>query len=269
MIYQYSHRLGAYAPGFDPEAKAIINAITTAGGTLTGAQKKAIDTFVKTGDSQGWYSLLKRFYLPVWGAAGPNAVDWIARGSGTFVGTVTHGAGFVQGDGSTGYFSGNASFTSVLGTTQLAHGWIISIEDTAGSDLAGGIIGPNRLWLGAVASTVNQIVIGRNTINASITSAYKGIFVGSRESSTSLILHRRSAGTNTTSATTTTSNDLNIPNVTPFYAGAYSTTGTPTFAAAPAKQGGYGFGTPMTTTQAQNFSAALETMFNTITGLTL
>jgi hypothetical protein len=253
----------------DPDASSVIAALTNASVTLTNAQSSAINRFHRVGKNEGWYSLLKRFYLPVWGAAGPNAVDWIERGSGTFVGTVTHGAGFVQGDGSTGYFSGNASFTSVLGTTQLAHGWIISTEDTNGLDLVGGIISANRFWLGAANATVNQIVIGRNTINASITSNYKGIFVGSRESSTSLILHRRSAGTNATSATTTTSNDLNIPNVTPFYAGAYSVNGTPAFASAPAKQGGYGFGTPMTTTQAQNFSAALETMFNTITGLTL
>jgi hypothetical protein len=88
----------------DADAAAYIAAVETAGATVSGGQKAAIDTFVKTGKSDGWYSSLKRLYLPIWGSAAANAICMVSRTSGTFNGTVTHGAGFVQGDGSTGYF---------------------------------------------------------------------------------------------------------------------------------------------------------------------
>ena len=99
--------------GLDPNAKGYINAVVAAGGTVSGTQKSAINTFVKTGKSDGWYSSLKRLYLPIWGVAAPNAIDMMELGSGTFNGTVTHGAGYVQGDGSTGYFSFLTSLSSL------------------------------------------------------------------------------------------------------------------------------------------------------------
>lgn len=105
----------------DTDAAAIVAAVRSAGGTVTGAQTAAIDTFVRTGKGEGWYSLLRRFYLPIWGAAGPNAVDWITRGSGSFEGGVTHGAGFVQGDGSTGYFLYDLPPASFLSTNLEGH----------------------------------------------------------------------------------------------------------------------------------------------------
>ena len=55
MLYQYSHRLGAYAPGLDPDAKAYIAAVETAlSSSISGDQKNAINDFIKTGKSDGW-----------------------------------------------------------------------------------------------------------------------------------------------------------------------------------------------------------------------
>ena len=95
----------------DADAAAYIDAVVDAGGVVSGAQASAINTFYKTGKADGWYPSLKRMYLPIWAAAAPNAIDMIARGSGTFVGTVTHGAGYVQSDGSTGYFNTGVSLS--------------------------------------------------------------------------------------------------------------------------------------------------------------
>jgi hypothetical protein len=105
MNLSLSNMLSSSASGLDPDAKGYIDAVVTAGATVSATQKKAINTFVKTGKSDGWYSSIKRMYLPIWASAAPNAIDMIGRTSGTFNGTVTHGAGYVQGDGSTGYFN--------------------------------------------------------------------------------------------------------------------------------------------------------------------
>jgi hypothetical protein len=96
----------------DPDAKAYIAAVETAGATVSGGQKAAINTFFKTGKSEGWYSNIKRLYLPIWAAAAPNAIDMIDLGSGTFNGGVTHAAGYVQGNGSTGYFDTGSTATA-------------------------------------------------------------------------------------------------------------------------------------------------------------
>jgi hypothetical protein len=118
MKYVLGNMLGGgFVGGLDPDAKAYIDAVVAAGGTVSGGQKSAINTFYKTGKSDGWYSLLKRMYLPTWGVAAPNAIDMIALGSGTFNGTVTHGAGFVQSDGTTGYFIDDSFANSGLTIT--------------------------------------------------------------------------------------------------------------------------------------------------------
>lgn len=84
--------------------------------TLTKVKLDALDTFIRTGKSDGWYSSIKRMYLPIWAAAAPNAICMTSLTSGTFNGTVTHAAGYVQGDGSTGYFDpGAGSEPNTLG----------------------------------------------------------------------------------------------------------------------------------------------------------
>jgi hypothetical protein len=104
MQYSLAHQLGKRSGALDPDAKAYIASVETAGATVTSGQKKAINTFVKAGKSDGWYSSIKRLYLPIWASAAPNAIDMIELGSGTFNGTVTHSSGYVQGDGTSGYF---------------------------------------------------------------------------------------------------------------------------------------------------------------------
>jgi hypothetical protein len=109
----------------DPDAAAYIAAVVAAGGTVSGGQRSAINSFCKTGKSDGWYSSLKRMYLPIWGVAAPNAICMTSLTSGTFVGGVTHGAGYVQGNGSTGYF--NTGFNPSTGGLTNANAWIGSL----------------------------------------------------------------------------------------------------------------------------------------------
>jgi hypothetical protein len=87
----------------DDNAAAYISAVEAAGATVTGAQRTFINDFYVAAKAD-YYTSLKRLYLPIWGVAAANAIDMIGLTSGTFNGGVTHGAGFVQGNGTTGYF---------------------------------------------------------------------------------------------------------------------------------------------------------------------
>ena len=122
MNYSLGNMLGRRMAldALDPDASAYIAAVRAAGGTVTEAQATAISNFAILGKSDGWFSSVKRFYLPIWGVAAPNAVDLIARGSGTFVGGATHSSGFVTFNGTTGYLRADATITS-LGSTSSTH----------------------------------------------------------------------------------------------------------------------------------------------------
>jgi hypothetical protein len=104
----------------DTDAAAYIAAVESAlGSSITATQASAINTFYKAEKAAGRYSTHKRLYLPIWANAAANAIDIITLTSGTFSGTVTHGSGFVQGDGSTGSFLSNinmrTTFTAAAG----------------------------------------------------------------------------------------------------------------------------------------------------------
>lgn len=91
-----------------PAAAAYRNALTALGTTPSGAQMVALSTFWRSGDAGGWRSALACLFLPVWGAAAPNAVDAVNLVSGTFVGTVAHTGKQFQGtSASPGYFNTN------------------------------------------------------------------------------------------------------------------------------------------------------------------
>jgi hypothetical protein len=109
MEYSLSYRPGGAAPNIDPDAKAYIAAVVAAGGTVSGGQKSAINTFYKTGKADGWYSSIKRLYLPIWGIEAPSAIDMIGLTSGTFVGGINHSAGYVTTNGTTGHFLSDVS----------------------------------------------------------------------------------------------------------------------------------------------------------------
>jgi len=112
MNYSLGNMLGGgMIGGLDPSAKGYIAAVTAAGATVTSSQRTFINNFYKSAKAD-YYTNLKRLYLPIWGVAAANAIDMITLASGTFVGGVTHGAGFIQGNGTTGYFTtGTASNT--------------------------------------------------------------------------------------------------------------------------------------------------------------
>jgi hypothetical protein len=94
---------------FDADAAAYIAAVTAAGATVTANQRAYINAFYVTGKKEGWYSSIKRLYLPIWGIEAPSAIDMVGLTSGTFVSGITHSAGYVTTDGTTGHFLADVS----------------------------------------------------------------------------------------------------------------------------------------------------------------
>jgi hypothetical protein len=269
MQYSLAYQLGERSGGLDPDAKAYIAAVETAGATVSGGQKKAIDTFVKTGKSDGWYSSLKRLYLPIWASAAPNAIDMIGLGSGTFNGTVTHGAGFVQGDGSTGYFDFGVSPSTLAMSTDSLLAVYLNYEN--GTAVFKRFIDAHNSGSQTMSTSQNPpttitLDAGNNsTARLIATSDLTGIILNSRASGTTFIQRRITSGSSTI-ATATVASAGSMP-TNPIYAlarlqGGYT-------AGNNNKVGAYGVGLGLSSGNGENYSLALKNLWEGTTGLTL
>jgi len=271
MFYAYANRLGAYKPGLDPDAAAYIAAVETAGASVTADQKNAINTFVKTGKSDGWYSSIKRLYLPIWAQAAPNAVDLITATSGTFNGTVDHSnVGYVQGDGSTGYFDLGIGGLSAGLTSASAMLFSLTYEadpDTAAAWNIGAITGAPGLLLGKGYGTVGsgRITNGGDILYGSANTE-TGILTISATSDSSRSLRRRISSGASSLDTSAGESAFTLIN-TSLYALARNFGGINQ--ATEAKLGSYGIGTGLDDTATDAFTLALKDLWETATGLTL
>jgi hypothetical protein len=277
MLYQLSYRLGKSAPPLDPDAKAYIDAVVAAGATVTGTQSKAISDFVKTGKTDGWYTSIKRIYLPIWASASPNAVDMIGLTSGTFNGTVTHSTGYVQGDGSTGYFDFGIS-PSAMGIANTS-GFVGSLIKTTDPVPAFNFpIGARDLSnKGQVSAhqynSATEAIgyIGRSSsgdFSAPLTvSAVDGILLSNRNGDGLKLVQRKSSGVSRSSANTSVATDA----ITSFnlYGLAVNSDGVASNAT-DMEIGSLFAGTGITTDVGVDaFTLALKNLWETCTGLTL
>jgi hypothetical protein len=259
---------GAFVGGLDPDAAAYIDAVVAAGATVSGGQKSAINTFYKTGKADGWYSSLKRMYLPIWAVAAPNAIDMIALGSGTFNGTVTHSAGFVQGDGSTGYFqfSSTPSADSLLATSNFQF-MLIKQAETGIANSTQGTDNPFRFRRTAIATGVQTMISGSSAIcSAAILRINQvGIFAASRIATQDHAQYQRiTSGFSTLATDVVTSTTVAVPTV------AYTSMaqgGSVGFF--DAQQGAYGYGLGLSLADTSAFTLALKNLWEGTTGLTL
>ena len=253
----------------DADAAAYIAAVVDAGGAVSGAQASVIDTFYKTGKSDGWYSSLKRVYLPIWGVAAPNAIDMIARGSGTFVGGVTHAAGYVQGDGSTGYFDFGVSPSTLGMSTDSLLAVYLNYENGSGGFkrfIDSHNSGSQTMTTSQNPPTTITLDAGNtSTARLAATSELTGIILSSRASGTTFIQRRITSGSSTI-ATATVASAGAIP-TNPIYAlarlaGGYS-------AGNNNKIGAYGVGLGLSSGNGENYSLALKALWEGCTNLIL
>ena len=269
MNYSLSNMLGGgMVAGLDPDAKAYVNAVIATGISVTSTQRNAINDFIKAEKDASRYASIKRLYLPIWGTAAANAIDMVTRASGTFVNSPTHGAGFVQGNGSTSYFDTGVNWKS-LGLSES--------DATIGTINYTGNGGPNQTSIGvgeAIAtglrvSSQNSPLLpqcswaGAGIVRGAIGTS--GIQMASRKSGATTMIRRAAGGiTSDTNAGAVTGTVINrsilvMANGALGLANQYST----------AQIGGSYIGAGLDLAALTAFSLNWRTLWETCTGLTL
>ena len=271
MKYALANMLNGYGVrGLDTDAKAYIDAVVAAGATMTSTQQDAINAFVKGGKTNGWWSSMKRLHLPIWGIAAPNAIEMVTRTSGTFVGTVTHGSGFVKGDGSTGYFDFGARMPNDGLSSD--NGLLFCLVKAAETLTAGGasMMGVN-IATGAqlIRQATSSAIQARYTATSlSLTSGNlrTGIISISATSNTSRSFRRRSSSGVNNLGTSSGEAAFSLLNIN-CYAMARNSSGIsePTNA----ELGSYGYALGLNDSSTDAFTLALKNLWETCTGLTL
>ena len=276
MIILQQTRAALSSGGFDRLAARYIRAVESAGGIVSGTQKNAINSFLKEGRVNGWLSSMRRIYLPIWGNAAANAICMVSRSSGTFVGGVTHGAGFVQGNGSTGYFdfgvapstlglsAGNSSAcvlisqANVVATTTVHMGVSTSYPNYYGLAAPGNA---QLKYISMAYNTTNGEIIG--SLNG---SAQVGILHGTKSAGVLNLSTRKTSGASVL-ASLTCPNVGNVP-TTAINAMAAVVNGT-RGSFSNARYGAWMAGLSMTQPNTDAFTLNLQTLWETCTGLTL
>jgi len=268
MQYALGYGLGmGYVSGLDPDAKAYINAVQTALGTsITGTQKNAINDFIVGEKAASRYTLLKRLYLPIWGQAAANAIDMISLTSGTFNGGVTHGAGFVQSNGTTGYFDSATSPSDISLDMTGATMFRLIYEAVTGNNYIGTISGSDGFWLGS--NGTNCIAIIGAVAGISVANDERGILLTSRTSTTQFSLYARNSGGFSTVGSDPTLDTGGLPNADILLSGARLNV-TPQVWSDTSKDGLYGLADGMNSTVAENFTLHLKNLWEGCTSLSL
>jgi hypothetical protein len=248
--------------------------VVAAGATVSGSQRTAINNFYKTGKANGWYSSLSRIYLPIWGVAAPNAICMTSLTSGTFNGGVTHASGYVNSNGTTGYFLLDQAPASLGLTTSSGSVYALVTANSAfnastvlgrtqdGNNTRTGFFGG-----GGILRTVQ--------ISSSVSQTYSDadsrcIVIGSRTSTTTTSAYTRKSTGFTTVINEGASLVGAVGTVQPMTYMASNNNGTiSSFTPSTVQFGSYGIGLGMTSTQAENFSAGLKTLWETCTGFVL
>ena len=276
MKYALGNMLnGAGIQGLDPDAKAYINAVVAAGATVTSTQRTSINNFVKGEKAGSRWTLLKRLYLPIWGVAAPNAICMTSLTSGTFNGGVTHASGYVNTNGTTGYFLFDQAPASLGLTTSSGSIYCLVTGAAAinGSTLLGGCQDTaNGSRTSFSTSTVNNrsVRVFSGTGLTYTETDSRSVLVASRTTTTTNSAYKR-----TSSGFVTTINEGSallpiVGTVQPMAYMSNNNNGTFTaFAPVAAQFGAYGMGLGMTSAQAENFSTGLKTLWETCTGLAL
>lgn len=193
--------------GYDADAAAGIAAVEAAGGTLTGAQKTACDTFIRGLKTQSIWSKCAALYLFVGGTESSHSVNWKTPGTYNiaWVNGPTHNGNGVTGDGSSTYGETgmdmstvcpqNDAHISAYCRTAAATNTLLGASETAS---AGGV---------EIACLTN---IGRGRINDSTTTDSTGdnaaFHLLSRTASNARFIQR-----NATQVTSTTASVATVP----------------------------------------------------------
>ncbi len=254
----------------DAAAASYIAAVTTAkGSSPTGVQIAAIDAFIVGEKTAGRWTSHKRIYLPIWGNAAANAIDLVTGTSGTWNGTVTHSAGYVASDGTTGYLNMGAAPDSLGATLGLSTLFVLRYVAATAIPIgcnSGGAVTAIECGGGSVTGYAHNTGVGKAVQTVALASQ-AGIAYLVRETATSMYMRlRRQAGV-TSSVQTTDTNvtspaSQNIAMLCYNNDGAFNNFTT-------SQVGAGGFSIVPTIAAADAFTSNLKTLWETCTGLTL
>lgn len=265
----------------DPDALAYISLLESDGVSLTYAQKKAIHKFFTLGKIGGWYSLLKRFYLPIWGSATPNARCLVSGTSGTFRGAITHGNGFAHPTAVSGANSFNTNYRLLDDLTTESFCLMALAYDSTEPRERAMDVNDHMLGSGGTGSTGVRIGSGSSsarpqaTCMGTVTIAPSGGLIGTH----GVLLANRGDGA--TTLTRLNATDLSDTSVTAAQTGgtysnlpisgfgstasSYLTTSGST----DAKAGAFGISDKLTQSQRAAYAGATKDLWEACSGLTL
>jgi hypothetical protein len=190
-------------------------------------------------------------FLPIWGIAAPNAIGMISGSSGTFNGTVTHAAGYVQGNGSTGYFD----FGSTMPTDSLTfdNGLMFVLckqgPSATGSYIASSLSANNFQLIRASTTTNIQGRYTNTSLNINGGNAMTGILTLCSQANNLRSFRRRASTGASSLATSSTETSLSEP--------------------INAQLGSYGYSLKMSDSDTDLFTLALKNLWESCTGLSL
>jgi hypothetical protein len=280
MQYVLGNMLGRSIIGsLDPDAKLYIATVQAALGATTieaalpnaTNPKKIISDFYKAEKDAGRYSLHKRIYLPIYNNLAANAVDAITTTSGAFPisGAVTVAPGYVQGNGTTGYFDSGASLGGVGGSNASGSIWAISPLRASSTQRFEGANGGGSERASLGTNTVNIITYLLPSLGSTcdLSGVAGGISIGSTVSTSSRFVKNLSGSTFAT--TLSTVSDITAIPTCNMYFLARNNNNIGLTSTHTERRGGYGFGLGLTEVQAEGYALNLKTLYESLTGLTL
>ena len=238
--------------GFDPDAQAFFDRVTTAGGTLTTTEKNATNQLVLDMKSAGIWSAMKAVY-PMVGASAAACAQNLK--SSSFTGTFSSGWTFastgVTGNGTSAYFDTNCN---INGFSSLHYSFYSRTTNTSGREMG---VEPANAWdlIISLGGTLYGRFGASNVVVANGNS--KGFYINTEAPTLSHKVFKNSSQLGTTQAFGGSYPSQNV------FIGAINQSGTPAYFSA--KQSSFNsIGDGLTDTQASNFDTAVQAFQTTL-----
>lgn len=248
------------------EAQAYINAVRYAGAIVTTVQEEAIVSFIASEKSSGRWDKLRRFYLPIWGTATPNAICMKSRTSGTFVGNLTHAAGYVVSSRTGGYMDTSTTLGNLNVSVSSYHfAVLLKTRPLGGDNYQDTPYGVSNMYP-AVEDGNENYFIPAPSIGAIFSENIikDGIFTIGGNASSRYLKNRDS-----NSVDTIIDNTLFTQNFTNHNVFLLRANGSDRLQSSSAQTAAFSIGTALTDAEDTAYTANLKTLWETTTGLTL
>jgi hypothetical protein len=263
----------ATGAGGDPDAIAYASAISAQGASVSTSQISDLSAFVSAEKSAGRWPDHKRILLPIWGLAAANSICLKTLAAGSWFGGITHASGYIQGNGSTGYFDFGVSAAGLGQTVSSSSLSCICTQSDSRVD--------QRVILNSYVSSTQYSELQHNSstqvrfnANDSLTgqvtytlarASQVGILIGTREGGSRRILQRTTAAFSTIGSTAAADSGL-IPSGN--FKALRSDFGVGV-AYSDGRYGAFHIGMGLSVASAEAFSLNLKTLWENLTGLTL